>query len=995
MRKDELVALARFIDPIRARTLENRFSGWDDDESAALAAVVVTAYPAFGPLADAQPSFFANLCRDGWRAPRTRGGLLSLAQGRANDLGDGDGVRAALRRLVQYEKLRIAVRELLPPSLDGADVDVTSAEITALAEAAIEVALAEAQHYGARRFGAAMTSAGAPSTFVVLGMGKLGGRELNAGSDIDLLYLYDTDEGSTVPVAGTVPLRGRSFGPSAEAEALTLHEYWSHVARRLTATLDLATPEGTVWRVDLRLRPEGSLGAIANSLPAAERYYETFGRLWERAALVRARPVAGDLALGQAAIAELLPFVYARHVDPHLAAEIIHLVDRARAELSEDPERDLKLCRGGIREAEFFVQSLQLIWGGKEPGVQVTGMLDALQRLRARGLVTDREEREIEGAYLLLRRLEHRVQWASGLQTHALPRGAEEMTRLARSLGYETAENLQADIDAARASVRSRLSSLLPGGVQPKSLAGRFDDVIRWLDEADAEALDQAIQRAFGSAYTAELSKDIRQLARRPDDLLGSMSRERFPTLCRVFFDSLIDAADPEQAVRFTRSWLGRLGSPGVYVRPLGEDVRALRRLVTAFGASAFIGNAIANRPELGESVVFARRVPNPALARLEVDEEVAEIDLHAASSEDPDAFVGALRRAKARITVEVALADMAGDLGTRQATQTLSALGDAALEHATRFAMGTIGKVKGLAVIAVGKFGGNELGYGSDLDVLFVFDPDAAPPGVPPYEHFARRARRVIALLSTAHPEGPGHELDTRLRPSGAHGLLVTSLEAFARYHEIEQPGRPRSDEVPSAQQSGAAWERQALVRARFAAGDPELGEAVMRIADIAAYERGAPEKAELHRLRLRMERELGHERPGRYDLKVGRGGLADIEFAVQYLQMVHGREERVRTTETRVAIARLAELGILRADLAETFREGYRFLRQLEQRIRIVHGSSSSLLDENAEGLLPLARRMGMRDTPRATATEELVAKYRDVTSAVRAAYLEVISS
>jgi glutamate-ammonia-ligase adenylyltransferase len=430
-------------------------------------------------------------------------------------------------------------------------------------------------------------------------------------------------------------------------------------------------------------------------------------------------------------------------------------------------------------------------------------------------------------------------------------------------------------------------------------------------------------------------------------------------------------------------------------VRPLGEDVRALRRLVAAFGASAFIGNAIANRPELGESVVFARRIPYPELARRELEEEVAEVDLFTASRDDPDTFVGALRRAKARITVEVALADLAGEIGTREATLTLSALADATLEQATRFAMAATGKIRGLAVIAVGKLGGNEIGYGSDLDVLFVFDPEATPPSAPPYDHFAKLARRVIALLSTAHPEGPGYELDTRLRPSGSHGLLVTSLEAFARYHEIELPGQSEGSEsaVPSAQQSGAAWERQALVRARFAAGDAELGEAVMGVAHQAAYERGAPEKAELHRLRLRMERELGRERPGRHDLKVGRGGIADIEFAVQYLQMLHGKDPRVRTNETAVAIDTLAELGLLRADLAETFREGYRFLRRLEQRIRIVHGSSASLLDENAEGLLPLARRMGMRATPRASATEELVARYREVTEGVRAAYLEVI--
>jgi glutamate-ammonia-ligase adenylyltransferase len=346
-------------------------------------------------------------------------------------------------------------------------------------------------------------------------------------------------------------------------------------------------------------------------------------------------------------------------------------------------------------------------------------------------------------------------------------------------------------------------------------------------------------------------------------------------------------------------------------------------------------------------------------------------------------------------MTIEIALADLSGEIGTREATLTLSALADATLEHATRFALGSVGAVRGLAVLAMGKLGGNEIGYGSDLDVIFVFDPAVAPPGADPHAHFAKHAQRVIRLLSAAHPEGAGYELDTRLRPSGSHGLLVTSVEAFARYHDVVLGGGADGDEVPSAQQSGAAWERQALVRARFAAGDVALGSAFLRVAHVAAYERGAPPKAEVHRVRMRMERELGRERPGRHDLKVGRGGLSDIEFAVQYLQMLHGTDVRVRTTETPLAITTLADLGFLRADHAETFRDGYQFLRRLEQRIRIVHGSSSALLDEKAEGLLPLARRMGMRDTPRTSATEELIARYRDVTDAVRAAYLEVMTA
>jgi [glutamine synthetase] adenylyltransferase / [glutamine synthetase]-adenylyl-L-tyrosine phosphorylase len=974
---DDLAALARTIDPEQAPFLLTRYAAWGHDRAlaAALAAALVAAFPAYGALADARPELFAELAREGWRYARDRATYVRLLFEAAQPASDLMAVRAGLRRRVEYEKLRIAARELAPRTLDGADVEVTAAEIADLADAAIEVGLAEAIRYATERFGAPVTRAGAPSSFVVLGMGKLGGRELNAGSDIDLIYLYDTDEGETVTASG--------------AEPITLHEYWSRVARRLTATLEISTPEGVVWRVDLRLRPEGTRGPIANSLPAAERYYETFGRLWERSALLRARPCAGDRELGREALEELRPFVYVSRVDPGLAGEMIKLVERARAELSADPARDLKLGPGGIRELEFFVQALQLVWGGREPRVQAPGTLDALRRLRGRGLVTDREARELLDAYVLLRRTEHRIQWATGLQTHLVPADAEEKRRLSRSLGYAGEDDFDRDLAAARDAVSSRLLSLVPRGAGGSPAPRPWDEITRKLD-ADPEALGEACRRALGPLATPELVADLWQLAKRPDDLLGSLTRERYPAVCPMFFDALVDAADPEQSARYLRTWLSRLRAPGIYVRPLCEDPRALRRLIAALGASAFIGNALANRPELAENMLWSRRPPTPASARIEVEREVGALDPEEAL--DPDVFVGALRRAKARTTIEVTLADLGGEIDTREATLTLSALADESFEQVTRFVLGAPDKVRGLAVIAVGKLGGNEIGYGSDLDVLFIFDPEVAPEGTDPHEYFARSAQKVIRLLSMPHPEGPGYELDTRLRPSGSHGLLVTSREAFARYHDLRAGGSEPAEE-PTVVHSGAAWERQALIRARFCAGDRELGADVIRIAYAAAYERGAPPAEEIHRLRMRMQKELANERSGRYDPKLGRGGLLDIEFAVQYVQMQAGRDPRVRTTETRVALDRLRSLGLLSQGIAAVFEEGYRFLRTLEQRTRIVHGSAVSLLDEQAEGLLPLARRMGIRSAPRQDPAHELIARYRDVTSAVRKAYCEVI--
>jgi glutamate-ammonia-ligase adenylyltransferase len=317
-----------------------------------------------------------------------------------------------------------------------------------------------------------------------------------------------------------------------------------------------------------------------------------------------------------------------------------------------------------------------------------------------------------------------------------------------------------------------------------------------------------------------------------------------------------------------------------------------------------------------------------------------------------------------------------------------LSALADATLDHAARYAMRERGHAStaGLAVIAMGKLGGREIGYGSDLDIFFVYD-DASGDAA---ERSVRIAQRVMRLVSAPHGDGPGYELDTRLRPSGNQGLLVVSVDAFARYHGAQSEGA-----APSQAQD---WERQALLKARACAGDLALGERVIAVAQKVAYERGAPPPEKMHHLRSRMERELAGERrdgngPARYDLKLGRGGLVDVEFAVQWLQMKHGGDARVRTPDTETALAALEACGYLEASLAAPLREGYRWLRRLEQRLRVLHGTSAQLIEQGAPGLALLARRMGMREGPRGSASDALLARYGEITQDVRVAYLAVL--
>jgi glutamate-ammonia-ligase adenylyltransferase len=909
--------------------------------------LLCVAYPPFSRTIEAHPEDLVAIVGDLRRA-RDAQAYRRLAKATVSDGSNPEQMRRELRRFASREKMRISARELL--AHPGHDVDVTARELADLADVCCELALIEAQSWARARYGIPVNAGGDPCPFVVVGMGKLGGRELNAGSDIDLMLFYETDD-----------------GPAGE---LSLHEHFTRVAQRFVATLGEPTDDGIVWRVDLRLRPEGTRGPLVNALAAAERYYETWGRTWERAAMIRARPVAGDIAFGMRLLQALSPFVWRRAVDPSIVGELTGLLSRARASADKDTRDDLKIGPGGIREIEFFVQSLQLVWGGNEPRVRAANTSDALRRLRACGFVSEREEGELEESYLFLRRLEHRVQFATGLQTHAIPGDSELISRIARSLGYASDADLLRDL----ANIRTRVSSRFASLGREDSSNPSLDRLWTGLDTLDESAVASAASAYFGHDNVSDLPRYLLSLARLPDHPLGARTRDRNPELAKGLVGALADAADSEQAARLLASLFARLSAPGGYVRALASDPRLVRALCSLLGASAFLGEAVAGHPELVDQIVYARGVPTPAVARARVEEELSALTPDEAG--DVDAFVGALRRAKLRVTFEVGLADLAGELEGRDVAQVLTALADATLEHAYRFATRERGleSFDGFALIAMGTLGGREIGYASDLDLIFVYehaDDDAV-------QRFARIAQRILLLVGAPHDEGPGYELDTRLRPSGNQGLLVASLDAFARYQE----------------QKAEPWEHQALVKARACAGDARLGERVIAIAHRAAYEHGAPPPSRIHAMRGRMERELARERPPtRFDLKVGRGGLVDIEFAVQWLQMKCGRDPAVRTTETETALTALESGGYLDATDADALREGWHFLRQLERRMRIAHGTRATLIEKGAPGLTVLARSLGMHDLHRARAEEALLERYQATTSEVRAAYLRVL--
>jgi len=955
-RASRLRSFADSVDAEAAAEVRAELSGCDDMTLAA-AGLLAAAYPAMRGLIVRRRDAIASIVREGYRAPRKRSELLR----RLSAAAQAEGTRRGLRRATAAERLRIALRELDP----DVEIDVTAREWSELAEAQLDVALGEARAHVEGRYGPIVGGDGARNGFAVIGLGKLGGSELNAGSDVDLMFVHEADEGTVGD------------------DTLRPFDAFTKIAQRLTATIDEHEEEGFCARVDLRLRPEGGSGPLTNSIASSAFYYETFGRGWERAALLRARAVAGDVDVGARMLREVSPFVWRRVVDPAVAAEMMEMVRRSRVELSEAPARDLKLGPGGIREAEFFVQTLQLIWGGKDPSVRTTNTLEGLRRLRSRGYVTDREARHVLDGYLLLRRVEHRVQLSTGVQTHLLPASGDERDRLARSLGYKNGDVLVQALDRVRGRIAERFASLVPGQHAAEERAAAIFGAL------DAEVSPPGI--------SDELLATFRALGRRPTGPLGGVTRERHPRFSRALLNAILDAADPELAALTLRTFFDRLSEPGVdaYVRALGSDERALARFVGLCGTSAYLGRSLVGHPELADLLLFSARAAGDDVARgpKMLAEEIARLAHN--DRRDAEVFVGAMRRAKAALELDVGIRDLAGEIDTREAARALSAMADATLESATSWALeeaatrrGIRSLTRGFAVLALGSLGAHDLGYGSDLDVLFVYDPAVVESlGIDSHEAmevFGRVAQRVIRLIGTMHADGPGYELDTRLRPSGEQGHLVVTLDSFRAYHLEREAAGPHAQD----------WERQALTRLRPCAGDLRLGAAATEIAHVSAYERPPPAREELRRIRLRMEQEIAKERDGRYDPKVGRGGLVDIELAVQWLQMAHGTDKTLRTTETLPAIDALETCGALRGAHATIFRDGHRFLRRLEQRARVVHGSRAVLLHEAAPGLLPLARAMGYRDGPSGTAPMALMQTYRDVTSEVRGAFDEIMS-
>ncbi|WP_409050140.1 bifunctional [glutamate--ammonia ligase]-adenylyl-L-tyrosine phosphorylase/[glutamate--ammonia-ligase] adenylyltransferase [Sphaerotilus sp.] len=832
----------------------------------------------------------------------------------------GRPLASALRLTRQLVMERLVVLDVEAQ----ADVEVVTRAMSELAEVTLEVALAAARAEQDALHGAPHTAAGAPIDFWIIGMGKLGARELNVSSDIDLVYVYEED--------------GQTSGRPGGGGALSAHEYFSLVARSLRALIGDVTEDGFVFRVDLALRPNGNSGPPVVSLAMLEEYFLVQGREWERFAWLKSRVVAPREAVtsGRArALRDVVtPFVYRRYLDYGVFEGLRQLHQKVRDEANRRaagrPERanDVKLSRGGIREIEFIVQLLQVVRGGQFPEIRTRPTLKALQRLAAVGLIASDTAAKLAEAYTFLRRVEHRIQYLDDQQTHLLPTVDTDLRWIAGSMRMACTVDACALLDTLcthRELVATEFDALLHDGRSAPARTGAGSCSRCTGVPPTLEQLPQA------EGLSAPLAERLRLLVASPRvALLRDEGRARLARLL-VRARRLVQD-EPEigetALLRFV-DWLEPLLRRDSYLALLAERGEVLGRLLHLLALARWPMRYLMQHPGVIDELADAR------LVRERFDARAYACDLedrHQAwirsGEADEGELLDTLRRAHQSETFRTLVRDVEAEITVEQVADDLSALADATLERTLYWAWRHLRTrhrdVPQFAVIAYGKLGGKELGYGSDLDIVFLYDDEDERAG----EVYAAFARKLITWLSLRTSAGALYEIDTALRPNGNSGLLVTSITAFERY----QQGRGSN--------TAWTWEHQAITRARWCAGSPALAErfeATRRTVLTAPRDLEAL-KREIATMRERV-REAHAVRPTRFDVKHSRGGMMDAEFAVQWLVLAHSAAHPALLDNAgNIALLQRAEqAGLLPAGVGFAAADAYREQRRVQHRARL----------------------------------------------------------
>jgi len=852
---------------------------------------------------------------------------------------------AALRRFRRAEAVRLVFRDV-----NGLDeVTDTLAGTTDLYEVLIAQAVRHAEAAARTRHGTPRNAAGAPQALVVFALGKLGGGELNFSSDVDLVLAY--------------PEGGATDG----ARPLDNAEFFTRVAHDFVRLLAEATADGIAARVDLRLRPFGDSGPVVASFAAMEQYYQREGRDWERYAWIKARPVAGDPAAGKHLLETLRPFIYRRYFDYTALAGLRDMKTLIDAEVARRDLADhLKLGAGGIREIEFVVQLQQLIRGGRDASLRARGLLPALEACAARGYVSQKRARALREAYLFLRQLENRVQMFADRQTHTLPAEAATRERIARGLDYPDWPALLGALNRQRENVTAIFADVLQpeaGGDHDRERSGATGDGAKLWQHAREDGLQHAMLKAAGFVPPEPCADALRQVAGMHG--LSARGARRIEHLMPDLIDAAAATSAPADALVRLCRLVQAVARRSAYLALLQEQSAARDRVAALCADSAFLAEDAIAQPLLLDDVL-APRVEYLAHGTTDMREELAQ-QLAVLQGGDAEATLSAIAewRGSYRMRTGLAFRDGAADAVTtaRSLAELADTVIDAVLDLARRELVAQHGRLpgedSGIAVLGYGSLGGDELGFNSDLDLVFVYDAargEAVSDGARPLDGarwYARLAQRVVHWLSAPTRGGRLYEVDTRLRPDGGKSLLVASLPAFIAYQ------RDRA----------WTWEQQALVRARAVAGEASLSAAFARErGDVLRASRDATQViADVCRMRSEWRKQRDRSDAGSLDLKQGAGALLDIQFLLQGLVLLHAHAhpELALHGDTPRLLAACGEAGVLAADDVDGLAVAHEELLSralsatLAGRHRVV--PRDLVLDARCRKVLDVARRAG----------------------------------
>ncbi|HTY99248.1 MAG TPA: bifunctional [glutamate--ammonia ligase]-adenylyl-L-tyrosine phosphorylase/[glutamate--ammonia-ligase] adenylyltransferase [Rhodocyclaceae bacterium] len=825
--------------------------------------------------------------------PLTAGELAGwLARESLNE----NNLKPILRQLKQRAFARVAYRDLagLAPLAEVME------SMTLLAEAAIATATAVLGEAMASRYGTPRNPEGRQQKLVVIGMGKLGGRELNVSSDIDLIFVY--------------PDNGTTDG----ARAISNFEFFTRLGRSLIAAISEINGDGQVFRVDMRLRPDGDSGPLVCSYDALENYFITQGREWERYAWIKARPLTGERHDELEALRR--PFVFRKYLDFGAIDALRGLHGQIRREVARrDMIDNVKLGPGGIREIEFIAQVFQLIRGGRDLSLQIKPTLPVLQLLRDRGTLAADATMELANAYDFLRRLEHRLQYLDDAQTHSLPAAPEDRLRVARAMGYTSFEALVAELDDHRQNVTHHFESVF---ADRREQGHALDGL--WQAPAEEGQAQELARLGFGDGAAAcERLAGIRASARYQQ--LTEAARNRFDALVPRVIQAAAGTPAPDATLTRCLDLLEAISRRAAYLALLTEYPQALTKVAQIVGSSAWAAGYLQRHPVLLDEFLdpgLLAGAPDWPSFRLQLARNLDEAE------PDTERQMDLMREAHHAQVFRLLAQDLSGLLPLEILSDHLTDLADAIVEVSLRLAWRKLLRrhveEPRFAVIAYGKLGSKELGYASDLDLVFLHD-DPAPEA---QEIYSRLVSRLTTWLSAQTSAGQLFETDLRLRPNGDAGLAVTAMDAFRKY-QLE-------DAWP--------WEHQALVRARFCAGDAAVGAAFARIRREILCQRRDPAKLREDVLAMRQKMmdnlatEAG-ERETVFDLKQDRGGLVDVEFIVQALVLGHAWQYPELTAHRgNIFLLRLAaEKGLIPADLATRVGDAYREYRRMQHALRL----------------------------------------------------------